>query len=335
MSLSDQSDNEAWDPEAEALLATKSSTRCGAGRVFAAGLLVAAALAGVFTFKRATARGSSAGTSARMDAEVGFSLGSCGNFEKPEHLTLLRAQCPVWLRGEVPTAMARAHVGLPSRIKEVQKKKMKFCCESLSKKSTIAARQLLPSGISSIFNMSQMDQMREYGKNLFDRYSADMVPNNNHNDTNKCADDEEMHANLCYKTCAQLTNGTAPVRASAWSCCPTQGCNPVTEMTWDMGVCSGYDVAGDSVSPGGCPHPAGACMTNEEMFMGLCFAKCSDLNSQYPHRVSPVTCCKTQGVTCFFPSNTDTSLDYKKGGGSGDMDSSTPGNMHPPMKSMT
>ncbi|CAK0880256.1 unnamed protein product [Prorocentrum cordatum] len=66
-----------------------------------------------------------------------------------------------------------------------------------------------------------------------------------------------------------------------------------------MSVCGGYDVAGDSAG-GGCPHQHGKCLDGEEMHLGMCYKKCSDLTKgKYKHRVAASTCCNTAGYHCF------------------------------------
>ncbi|CAK9095846.1 unnamed protein product [Durusdinium trenchii] len=80
--------------------------------------------------------------------------------------------------------------------------------------------------------------------------------------------------------------------------------------------CTGFDVAGDECGKG-CPHSKGACLVTEEMFLGKCFKKCSDLTAkQYPVRTSAATCCATSNlIECINPSNSKMSMDFAVGGG--------------------
>merc|ERR1719444_559187 len=90
-------------------------------------------------------------------------------------------------------------------------------------------------------------------------------------------------------------------------------------------ICNGYDVSGD----GSCPHKPGACLADEELHVGVCYKKCNLLTAgEYPHRTAAATCCKTTGLSCFFPSNSHSSKSFTVGGGKGDLDPATPANIH-------
>merc|ERR1719323_354951 len=98
-----------------------------------------------------------------------------------------------------------------------------------------------------------------------------------------CAGDEEMHASLCYKKCKFLTNNRYPIRTTAFSCCQNKPCGFFNQRL-SLKICAGFDVSGDSQG-GGCPHMSGTCMENEELYLGLCYKKCSLLTSNtYPFR---------------------------------------------------
>jgi len=132
---------------------------------------------------------------------------------------------------------------------------------------------------------------------------------------NACLETEELHAGLCYKKCGLLTNGTHPFRSTAWTCCKQSPCG--FEMPkHDAGLCSGYDVSGDGRS---CPHEPGTCLTDEELWMGICYKQCAIItNGEKPYRFTPFTCCKTKGVSCFNPKNSDSHFSTDTGGGYGD-----------------
>jgi hypothetical protein len=100
--------------------------------------------------------------------------------------------------------------------------------------------------------------------------------------------------------------------------------------------CEGYDVNAD----GGCPHSPGACLTNEEFFLDVCYEKCSILTEgKYPHRASPFTCCKEEDYDCLDPTaernEARTSYSFDVSGGTADHDPVTPGTIHGPMKVLT
>merc|ERR1719277_2594880 len=149
-------------------------------------------------------------------------------------------------------------------------------------------------------------------------------------DNNPC-EKGELFENLCYKTCAELTNGTETFRQSAFTCCPSA--SPCADIA-NIIPCTGYDIGAD----GGCPRSPGACLTNEEYFLGVCYKKCDTLtNHVYPYRTAAATCCKHEDILdCFDIFNAvKTSASYDIGGGAGDGDQSSPASFHTPNPSYT
>jgi len=149
--------------------------------------------------------------------------------------------------------------------------------------------------------------------------SSGGAPSEDMNDGNKCEDDEEELAGLCYKKCSLLTNNARPVRISAFSCARSKGFTDV--LAADVGTmlpCQGYDISGDQAG-NGCPHKHGACLTDEEISLGKCYKKCSVLtNGEYSFRTSATTCCKTHSyLQCMSPGNSKLSTNYNVGGGQG------------------
>jgi len=133
-------------------------------------------------------------------------------------------------------------------------------------------------------------------------------------DGNVCDDEEELYGGLCYKKCGLLTNGQAPIRTSSWTCCKSHPCGLRNQMG-SLGhtiICKGYDVD----AAGSCPHKPGTCLVDEEMVLGVCYAKCSLLtNGAFPYRMTAATCCKGHGLGCLNPWNARTSDAFDKGGG--------------------
>jgi len=147
---------------------------------------------------------------------------------------------------------------------------------------------------------------------------GDLTPAENMTDGNVCSDNEEMHDGLCYGTCSALTNGEAPIRTSPWTCCESHPCS-IRNQRGQLGtslLCKGFDVSGD----GSCPHNPGACLVDEEMFLGVCYKKCSLLTSgEHPYRIAPATCSKfSSGWDSLNPFNGKTSKSFDVGGGAGD-----------------
>lgn len=155
-------------------------------------------------------------------------------------------------------------------------------------------------------------------------------------DGNKCFDDEEEFEDLCYRKCTLLTNATFGLRTSAWTCCQATNVKDcfMTNQNRDLGLCSGYDVAGDGKS---CPHAPGRCLESEEIFLGQCYRKCSLLtNNTKPYRTSAISCCETKfAISCFEPRHVSLNTGFAEGGGKGDANPSTPANAHEPMTTLT
>lgn len=167
--------------------------------------------------------------------------------------------------------------------------------------------------------------------------SSPLAPAQDTNDGNPCADDEEDHLGLCYKTCALLTNNLAPVRISAFGCAKSKSLGDVFgEKIPSLVPCQGYDIAGDAAG-NGCPHQHGACLTDEEMSLGKCYKKCSLFyNGEYPHRTSAGSCCKTSNlISCLNPSNSKMSSDLSSGGGTQGDGISGDSASHGPIQTLT
>lgn len=152
-------------------------------------------------------------------------------------------------------------------------------------------------------------------------------------DGNVCSDDEELSQLLCYKKCSTLTFGEYPIRTTAWTCCKRRPCSLLNQMH-DMGMCSGFDVAGDLGGKNKCPHLPGSCLTNEELYLGMCYKKCSTLDPEHPLRAGTATCCKTTGMRCTIPGYGVTSSSYAVGGGTG-LSNTSPKGVHEPLMQLT
>lgn len=162
----------------------------------------------------------------------------------------------------------------------------------------------------------------------------DLKPKEIMNDGNVCGDIEELFDGLCYRKCSLLTDGASPIRTSAWTCCDARPCNfkKVHKGAGLPVLCNGYGISGT----GSCPHKPGACLDDEELFMGVCFKKCDLLTGgEFAHRSAAGTCCKSTGLSCLLPSNIRISKDFSVGGGKGDGDPSTPALAHGPLVSLT
>lgn len=155
-----------------------------------------------------------------------------------------------------------------------------------------------------------------------------LFPNETRGDGNHCADDEEELAGLCYAKCNSLTNGKYPFRQSAWHCCVRPNCLGfflgLCDCQHEIGLCSGFDIAGMQEGKAICPHKPGVCLVNEELFLGVCYMKCSLLTGgQYPFRVAAATCCKRTDASCLIEDNLADSINgqsltnasYNVGGG--------------------
>jgi len=172
---------------------------------------------------------------------------------------------------------------------------------------------------------------------------SDLAPPEDMNDGSFCGADEEDFEKVCYKKCSILTSGQAPKRCSAFSCGgPSSDCSisSMKDMKISVRMCDGYDVSGDSEGKSECPHKEGVCLEDEELFLGVCYKKCSILtvgvkDGPYPHRRMAHVCCRFDSfVQCFAPMNTDTNMAYNVGGGANDGDPSTPSAAHPPLMAL-
>lgn len=160
-----------------------------------------------------------------------------------------------------------------------------------------------------------------------------LAPMASMHDGNVCGDDEELMQGLCYKKCSTLTYGEYPVRTSAWTCCKKHPCT-LLNLKHDMGMCSGFDVAGDLQGKKACPHLPGSCLTNEELYLGMCYKKCSILVPEFPIRAGTGTCCKTHGLRCTLPQYGMTSTEFAVGGGTG-LSKASPKGVHLPLSELT
>jgi len=180
-------------------------------------------------------------------------------------------------------------------------------------------------------------------------YQGVLKPAEDTHDGNPCASDEELHAGLCYQTCSLLTSGQYQVRQSAFACCETASCPPFKFFgkkccKTTFGMCTGHDIAGMREGTKICPHKPGACLADEEMYLDVCYMKCSLLTQgKYPHRTASATCCKTTGMACLaedgasdgFNGQSITHPTLAVGGGCGDQSNTTHCKPHVPQQSVT
>eukprot|EP00490_Sorites_sp_Unknown_P001164 CAMPEP_0114661362 /NCGR_PEP_ID=MMETSP0191-20121206/22301_1 /TAXON_ID=126664 /ORGANISM="Sorites sp." /LENGTH=311 /DNA_ID=CAMNT_0001893567 /DNA_START=51 /DNA_END=987 /DNA_ORIENTATION=- len=181
-----------------------------------------------------------------------------------------------------------------------------------------------------------------------DKTLQSLSPKETLDDNNPCADDEELFQSLCYAKCSILSAGMKPVRCAAHICEPldsngkhvcqlSQAAINSILSSPSLMPCHGYDVAGTREGKKRCPHAAGACLMDEELYLGTCFKKCSVLtNGQFPHRKAFATCCKSSSLfQCLMPGQAKTDKTFAEGGGFGDHDPDTPAKAHAPMQSLT
>jgi len=166
---------------------------------------------------------------------------------------------------------------------------------------------------SGIFSMPKIDDKTPDGP---------LKPIENMTDGNVCGDEEELWDGLCYKKCSILTEGEAAIRTSPWTCCENHPCG-IKNQRGKIGstmLCKGYDVSGSD----GCPHKPGACLLDEELFLGVCYKKCEVLTEGvYPFRVGPASCCKSKNkLGCLNPMNDLTSSSLDVGGDAQDGEAS-------------
>jgi len=133
--------------------------------------------------------------------------------------------------------------------------------------------------------------------------TAALKPEENTQDGNVCNDDEEKFEGICYKKCSILTQGTHKIRTTAFTCCSADKIEECgfSNQEVKMSICGGFDVSGSiNGQSGACPHKKGTCYLNEELFLGMCYKKCSDLTEgAFNMRISSFSCCsKTSILEC-------------------------------------
>jgi len=107
-----------------------------------------------------------------------------------------------------------------------------------------------------------------------------------------CLANEEMMLGVCYKKCSILTNQEFTHRIAPATCCKKTGTLSCLLFPWKSYSSKEFAVGGGRSGPGACGQEA-------EMFMGLCYKRCALLtDSQYPHRMGPLTCC---GAHTWYP----------------------------------
>eukprot|EP00929_Paragymnodinium_shiwhaense_P053982 TRINITY_DN2705_c0_g2_i1.p1 TRINITY_DN2705_c0_g2~~TRINITY_DN2705_c0_g2_i1.p1 ORF type:complete len:297 (-),score=68.63 TRINITY_DN2705_c0_g2_i1:291-1115(-) len=170
------------------------------------------------------------------------------------------------------------------------------------------------------------------------RRKPSIKPFEHKHDHNTCDDSEELYAGLCYTKCSVLTGFSAAHRVSAFTCCPTPDChgNVFKMKTSSLVPCQGYDVSSADMGKA-CPHEEGACLKDEEQFLGECFETCDKLTEgKFPKRIAAATCCNPDAEGgCLNLGNDRTKSALNVGGGGGDGDASTPAEAHMPLKSLT
>jgi len=184
---------------------------------------------------------------------------------------------------------------------------------------------------------------------------AYLKPLESRHDGNVCDTEEELWGGLCYRRCALLTGGQRPIRKGPWTCCNHQPCNnikqvaektlvdPVAAAKMCLGhcdgsfgssvICNGYDISGD----GSCPHKPGACLTDEELYLGICYKKCTLLtNGTHPYRSAPATCCSEKSeLRCMKAGASITDAAFNTGGGAGDSAHDASARSHLPDQALT
>eukprot|EP00930_Biecheleria_cincta_P034795 TRINITY_DN23997_c0_g1_i1.p1 TRINITY_DN23997_c0_g1~~TRINITY_DN23997_c0_g1_i1.p1 ORF type:complete len:437 (-),score=39.31 TRINITY_DN23997_c0_g1_i1:46-1317(-) len=141
-----------------------------------------------------------------------------------------------------------------------------------------------------------------------------------------CLTDEEFFLGQCYEKCSLLTQGEFPTRVGPASCCKTSGMGcldprkdqtnadfnrgggqgdndpstprqshgPLINLTEASG--SAMPSAPPTLAPGtgGRVGQENRCGSDEELYAGLCYKRCSLLTmSRYPIRTSSWTCCES------------------------------------------
>lgn len=178
---------------------------------------------------------------------------------------------------------------------------------------------------------AKKEKKREDGDDTETYHRESLLPEVKLSDNNVCGADEELFEGMCYMSCTLLTathkNGRYSVRTSPMSCCKPKEeekafslHNCVRSLSLP---CNGFDIAGKKEGfegPGdetSCPHAPGLCLENEELYLGMCYKKCSDLTANAkPYRTAIATCCKKDhDLLCLLPFNAHTSAHYAVGGG--------------------
>jgi hypothetical protein len=200
----------------------------------------------------------------------------------------------------------------------------------------IGLSEELKDQLQNLTGVDKKKLRREMMKSLNITDVVNLRPNVDVHNGNRCSDDEEEHAGLCYKRCDRFAEGKYPFRVSAWQCCNHEPpCEKHDIMTSGQ-PCSGFGVSGDSMG-NGCPHSPGGCFKDEELFGDVCYLRCSLLTyGVLPYRASPVACCNTSRPLILLKAGTcDTDLRYDAGGGLGGGEGigsrSMPNAPHPPM----
>lgn len=104
-----------------------------------------------------------------------------------------------------------------------------------------------------------------------------------------CRKGEEIFGNLCYKTCGSLTDGSLPYRWDGCTCCSELPCPLFVAGKFNLNctMLNKNSTGGDPIAPQltVCENP------DEELFMGLCYLKCSVLTyARLPIRTGMNTC---------------------------------------------
>lgn len=147
---------------------------------------------------------------------------------------------------------------------------------------------------ASVEDLVQLEQISSYGQSSnmvtqqaiqavqapIDKTLQALSPKENLHDNNPCADDEELFEGLCYAKCSILSAGMKPVRCAAHICEPLDSngehkCQlsetAITSILSSPSLmpCHGYDIAGTREGRKRCPHSPGACLKDEELYLGI------------------------------------------------------------------
>ena len=133
--------------------------------------------------------------------------------------------------------------------------------------------------ISSYPQSQEVQQAIQAAQAPIDKTLQALSPKENLHDNNPCADDEELFEGLCYAKCAILSAGMKPVRCAAHICEPLDSngqhkCQlsetAITSILSSPSLmpCHGYDIAGTREGRKRCPHSPGACLKDEELYLG-------------------------------------------------------------------